>query len=96
VNEANAQRIADFALKHGMPSFGYPENGMLLGYWADYIELFRRAAGYVKRILDGAKPGELPFEQAAKFDLVINARTARALGLVVPRTLLLNARQVID
>jgi len=96
VNDQNATRIADFALKHGMPSFGFPEQGMLLGYWADTAELSRRAAGYVKKILDGAKPGDLPFEQAAKFDLVINARTAKALGLVVPRTLLLNAQQVIQ
>jgi putative ABC transport system substrate-binding protein len=96
VNDQNAARIADFALRHGMPSFGFPERGMLLGYWADAAELYRRAAGYVKKILDGAKPGELPFEQAARFDLVINARTAKALGLVVPRALLLNAQQVID
>lgn len=96
VNDQNATRIADFALQHGMPSFGFPERGMLLGYWADSVELSRRAAGYVKKILDGAKPGDLPFEQATKFDLVINARTAKALGLAVPRTLLLNAQQVIN
>ena len=96
VNDQNAARIANFALKHGMPSFGFPEQGMLLGYWADSVELSRRAASYVKKILDGAKPGDLPFEQAAKFDLVINARTAKALGLAVPRTLLLNAQQVIQ
>ena len=96
VNEQNAARIAAFALKQGMPSFGFPEYGMLVGYWADYIELYRRSAGYVKKILEGARPGDLPFEQATKFDLVINAKTAKALGLTVPRTLLLNAQLVIE
>jgi putative ABC transport system substrate-binding protein len=96
VNFANAKLIAEFALRHRLPSFGFPEEGMVLGYWSDYDVVSRQAAGYVKKILDGAKPGDLPFEQPAKFELVINLKTARALGLTVPQPLRLRADEVIE
>lgn len=96
VNDLNAKLISGFALKQRLPAFGFPEEGMLLGYWADYNEVFRRAAAYVKKILDGAKPGDLPFEQPTKFELIVNLRTAKALGLAIPRSMLLRASEVIE
>jgi putative tryptophan/tyrosine transport system substrate-binding protein len=70
--------------------------GGLLAYATDYHELFRRAAAYVDRIVKGAKPGELPIQQATNFQLTVNAQTARELGLAVPEPLLLQAARVID
>jgi ABC-type uncharacterized transport system substrate-binding protein len=94
------QRIADLAVKSALPSmYGVPEHvdaGGLMGYAADRLDIFRRAAVYVDKILKGAKPADLPVEQPTKFDLILNLKTAKALGLTIPSSLLLRAHRVID
>ncbi len=94
------RRIADLAVKGGLPSiYGIPEHvdaGGLMAYAANRLDIFRRAATYVDKILRGAKPADLPVEQPTKFDLVINLRTAKALGLTVPPSLLLRAERLIE
>jgi putative ABC transport system substrate-binding protein len=93
------QRVADLALKHRLPAIHglreYAEAGLLMTYGANLPDLYRRAASYVDRIIKGAKPSDLPVEQPAKVDLVINLRTAKSLGLTVPQSLLLRADEVI-
>jgi putative ABC transport system substrate-binding protein len=93
-------RVTALALKHRLPAIsqtpGFAKLGGLLQYGADVLELFRRSAGHVDKILRGAKPGELPIEQPTKIELVVNLKTARALGLTIPQSLLLRADQVIE
>jgi putative ABC transport system substrate-binding protein len=93
-------RIVELAAKNRLPAmYGFREfadAGGLMAYGVNVPELCRRAATYVDRILKGAKPGDLPIEQATKFELVINLKTAKTLGLKVPRSLLLRADQVIE
>jgi len=94
------RRIADLAVKSALPSiYGIPEHvdaGGLMGYAADRLDIFRRAAVYVDKILKGAKPADLPVEQPTKFDLILNLKTAKALGLTIQPSLLLRAHRVID
>jgi putative ABC transport system substrate-binding protein len=93
------KQVADMALKYRLPaSHGlkeYAQSGLLLTYGANLPDLYRRAAGYVDRIVKGAKPSDLPVEQPTKFELVINLITAKALGLTIPQSLLLRADEVI-
>jgi putative ABC transport system substrate-binding protein len=74
----------------------FPDNGGLMSYGPNFVVLFRRAATFVDKILKGAKPADLPVEQATKFELVMNLRAAKALGLTVPPSLLAQADEVIE
>jgi ABC-type uncharacterized transport system substrate-binding protein len=95
----HAKRIADLAIKNRLPSMfeasEYIEPGGLMSYSGNDTETFRRAASYVDRILKGAKPADLPVEQPTKFELMINLRTAKQLGLTIPPTMLFRADKVI-
>ena len=94
------RRVAELAVKHRLPTVvgvrEYVEAGCLASYGTDYPDLFRRAATFVDKILKGAKPADLPVEQPTKFELVINLKTAKALGLTIPPSLLQRADQVIE
>ena len=100
VHQLHVGRIIDFVAKSRLPAmYQVPDNavaGGLMAYGASLPELFRRAALYVDKILKGAKPADLPVEQPTKFELVINLKTAKALGLTIPQTILLRADQVIQ
>ena len=93
------EQIARVALQHRLPTIGvepgFAVAGNLLQYGANLSESCRRAAFYVDRILKGAKPGDLPVEQPTRFELVVNLKTAQALGLTIPQTLLQRADEVI-
>jgi putative ABC transport system substrate-binding protein len=93
-------RIAKLAVEHRLPTMvphrAYVEAGGLLSYGPDFRDLNRRTAVFVNKILKGAKPADLPVEQPTKFELVINLKTAKALGLTIPQSVLLRADQVIE
>jgi len=86
------RRIADLALKHRLPSVA----GVLLAYGPVRAENYRRAATFVHQVLNGARPGDLPIQQPTKFELVVNVKTAKALGLTLPQSLLARADQVVE
>ena len=93
-------RIADLAIQHRLPAMfiakHYVEAGGLICYGADFSAMFRKAADYVAKILKGAKPTDLPVEQASKFEMVINLKTAKAIGLTLPIGLVNAADEVIE
>src|SRR5262249_11317548 len=92
VNGKYGRKITQFALQNRLPSMyaetWYVEVGGLVSYYTDWLNLRRRAAIYVDKILKGAKPADLPVEQPTKFELVINLQTAKALGLTIPQSIL--------
>jgi ABC-type uncharacterized transport system substrate-binding protein len=94
------QRIAQFAIKNRLPTVvispPYIQDGMLVAYGVSGADLYRRAGAYVDKILRGTKPADLPVEQPTKFELAVNMKTAKALGLTIPPSLLLRADQVIE
>jgi putative ABC transport system substrate-binding protein len=97
---ANRKQIGELALKHRLPTiFGFsdmPKAGGLMSYGPHYGRLYRRAASYVHKILNGANPSDLPIEQATEFELVINLRTAKALGVTIPPAVLARADEIIE
>jgi putative ABC transport system substrate-binding protein len=94
------QRVAELAIKHRLPTMSnlkeIAEAGGLMSYGPDFADLHRRGAVYVDKILRGAKPADLPVQQATKFELVINLKTAKALGLTIPESVLGRADQIIE
>jgi putative ABC transport system substrate-binding protein len=92
-------RLADLAAKSRLPAMyaqrEFVDDGGLMSYGAKFSDNFRRAATYVDKILKGAKPADLPIERSTKFELVINSKAAKAIGLQIPQSLLLRANQVI-
>jgi len=100
VTTTQREKIIDLAAKNRLPAIYFTaewvEAGGLLAYGASFTDLFRRAAIYVDKVLKGAKPADLPVEQPTKFELVINLKTAKALGLTIPQSVLLRADQLIE
>jgi putative ABC transport system substrate-binding protein len=100
LSNAERQRIADLAIRHRLPSMAWTrefvEAGCLLAYGSNLVESWRRGATYADKLLRGAKPAELPIHQPTKFELVINARTAKLLGVTLPPSVLTLADEVIE
>ena len=97
---SNRQRIVEFAAQNRLPAM-YPfsefmDDGGLVFYGPNFPEMFRRAATYVDKIIKGAKPADLPLEQPTRFEFILNAKTAKALGLTIPQSLIISADKVIE
>jgi putative ABC transport system substrate-binding protein len=96
----NPRLLAELALKHRLPTMFMSRGNVvasgLMSYGPDFTDTTRRAAVYIDKILKGAKPGDLPVEQASKYLLIINLKTARALGLTIPPLMLARADEVIE
>jgi putative tryptophan/tyrosine transport system substrate-binding protein len=94
------RRLIDLATRHRLPSIwetaAYVRDGGLLSYGPNFPDMYRQSAGYVAKILNGAKPSELPVEQPIKFEFAINLQTAKSLGLEIPPALLARADEVIE
>jgi putative ABC transport system substrate-binding protein len=94
------ERIAGLALRHRLPTFSsipeFTDGGVLVGYGPSRRDSYRRAAAYVKKVLEGAKPADIPVEQPTLIELSINMQTARALGIVIPDALVARAERVIE
>jgi ABC-type uncharacterized transport system substrate-binding protein len=96
---SNARQIAGLAMHNGVPMIGFPpqaEAGALMEYGADLVDLHSRAAVFVDKILKGTPPADLPIERAVKFDLVLNLKSAKTLGIELPTSLLIRANRVIE
>jgi putative ABC transport system substrate-binding protein len=93
-------RVMDFVVRNRLPATAFykqfAEAGALISFGASLEDLYRRAAIFVDKILKGAKPGDLPVEQPTKFELVINLKTAKALGLTIPQSVLVRADEIIQ
>jgi putative ABC transport system substrate-binding protein len=100
LNGAHTKRIVDFATQNRLPTMFGDGNavkaGGFMSYWTNWADLRQRAAIYIDKILKGAKPAELPVEEPTKFELVINLKTAKVLGLMIPQSILIRADEVIQ
>src|SRR5262249_50467405 len=96
---AERKRIIELATKHRLPAIYFQrefvDEGGLMSYGLDYIDLYRKAAHYIDKILKGAKPADLPVQQATKFELLINLKTAKEIGVTIPQSVLHQAVKVI-
>jgi putative ABC transport system substrate-binding protein len=98
---ASLERVAEAGLRYRIPTISpfvpaFVEAGGLIAYGPVFLDLFRRVAGYVEKILRGARPAELPIQRPEKFELIVNLKTARALKLELPQSLVLRADRVIE
>ena len=100
VNYVERRKVFEFAAKHRLPAIyedrSYVDSGGLMSYGPNVPQMFRRAANYVDKILKGTKPADLPIEQPTEFELVVNQRAAKAIGISIPTSILMRADAVIQ